>query len=70
MRARVDFCLLRTREEFYDTASDPGCLKNLSGTPTTGAAMGRLKELLVAEMRRTGDPLLAQFEKEIIRLRP
>ena len=26
---RADFEAYRTREKFYDTQSDPGCLKNL-----------------------------------------
>ncbi len=47
---------------FYDLAEDPGQRVNRIDEPTHLARVERMKRVLLDEMRRTGDPQLANFE--------
>ncbi len=44
-------------EELYDLGSDPDELKNWAGEPKHAERLGRLREVLAAELRRTGAPV-------------
>jgi len=48
----------------YDFEIDPDGLVNLISDPNLKNEKERLKELLYAEMKRTQDPLLHEFEKK------
>src|SRR5262249_30997616 len=43
-------------EELYDLAADPEELKNLSGEPKHEKRLGRLREALASELKRTAAP--------------
>ncbi len=45
----------RPAEELYAIQSDPGCLKNLVGSPDQAEVLAQHRQLLVAELTRTGD---------------
>jgi N-sulfoglucosamine sulfohydrolase len=63
IKARVDHYLFRCAEEFYDLENDPAERRNLIGEPACAGEIRRLKAMLLAEMKRTKDPLLGQFER-------
>ena len=62
-------CLFQYRvpEELYDYGSDPDGLVNLIGAPNLGQVTQQLKKLLHAEMKRTDDPLLEEFETRFMK---
>jgi N-sulfoglucosamine sulfohydrolase len=64
IRARVQQYLHRTRQEFYDLEQDPDERRNLIDDPKRQAEIKALRSLLLAHMRKTADPLLAEFEAE------
>ena len=45
----------RPAEELYDISQDAGCLQNLAGNSKYAPQLQRHRELLVAELSRTGD---------------
>jgi N-sulfoglucosamine sulfohydrolase len=61
IKARVDHYLYRCAEEFYDLKNDPTERQNLISDPKRQGEIQRMKKLLLAEMERTGDPLLSKF---------
>jgi N-sulfoglucosamine sulfohydrolase len=61
IQARVDLFRYRVPEEFYDLKSDPDCLHNLINEPAHAATVKALQARLVAQMRKTEDPMLAAF---------
>lgn len=63
IKARVDHYLYRCAEEFYDLETDPAERHNLIDEAGRAGEIARMKAFLLAEMMRTEDPLLAQFEK-------
>lgn len=63
IKARVDYYLYRRNEEFYDLEKDPTERRNLIGESSYAGEIKRMKAMLLAEMTRTEDPLLGQFEK-------
>ena len=63
IKARVEQYLFRTPEEFYDTEKDPDERRNLIDDPDSQREIGQMKQLLLAEMKRSNDPLLQQFQE-------
>src|ERR1051325_5081226 len=61
LKPRVQHFLYRCAEEFYDEERDPDERHNLIDDPKYQTEIQRMKELLLAHMEQTGDPLLAQF---------
>lgn len=61
IKARVDLFRFRVPEEFYDLRRDPDCLYNLIDSPEHLDAIEELQARLVAQMRKTEDPMLAAF---------
>jgi N-sulfoglucosamine sulfohydrolase len=59
--ARVHHFLYRTAEEFYDYEADPHALHNLIDDPEMQDPIGRYRELLLAHMEQTDDPLRDAF---------
>jgi N-sulfoglucosamine sulfohydrolase len=61
IQARVDLFRYRVPEEFYDLKNDPDCLHNLIDEPAHAEALKALQDKLVAQMKKTEDPMLAAF---------
>ena len=61
IKARCDFYLYRVPEEFYDLSNDRNERVNLIDSPERRADIDVLRSRLLAEMRRTGDPLAEAF---------
>jgi hypothetical protein len=49
---------LRPREEFYDLKADPDQMKNLAADPAYQQQVAKLRNRLMAELERSGDPRL------------
>jgi N-sulfoglucosamine sulfohydrolase len=62
IQARVDLFRYRVAEEFYDLKNDPDCLHNLIDTPDRAETVKALQNKLVAQMKKTQDPMLAAFQ--------
>ncbi len=60
--ARVDLFRYRVPEEFYDLEKDPDCLVNLIDSPEHKETIKMLQAKLVAQMKKTNDPMLKAFE--------
>jgi N-sulfoglucosamine sulfohydrolase len=60
--ARVDLFRYRVPEEFYDLEKDPDCLVNLIASPDHKKTIKGLQAKLVAQMKKTKDPMLKAFE--------
>ncbi len=60
---RVKLLRYRVGEEVYDFKNDPDGLTNLADDPDLIDEKQRLRDLLHAEMKRSDDPLLDDFEK-------
>jgi len=63
--ARLSHFELRTPEELYDYASDPGALVDLAAEPVLAAWLAEARGQLLREMRRTDDPLLGAYEARL-----
>ena len=63
MKKRMDYILLRRREELFDLKNDPYSFHNLADNPKYGIELKKMRNLLMKEMVRTEDPLLTSFEK-------
>jgi hypothetical protein len=61
--ARVNHFLYRTKEEFYDYASDPHALHNLIDDGRHQALAATYRTRLLRHMKETADPQLGAFEK-------
>jgi hypothetical protein len=59
---RVQHLLYRVPEELYDYGRDPDALTNLADDAAYGSVKARYRELLLEEMRTSGDPQLAGYE--------
>lgn len=59
--ARIDLFRHRVPEEFYDLERDPDCLNNLIDNPQYSEAIKALQSKLVAQMKKTNDPMLEAF---------
>jgi N-sulfoglucosamine sulfohydrolase len=64
-KARADFEAHRTREEFYDTVKDPGCLVNLIDDPAMKSQIARFHAELLRIMRQTKDQETANYQAAI-----
>jgi N-sulfoglucosamine sulfohydrolase len=62
---RADFEAYRTREEFYDTQSDPGCLKNLIDNPRLAQTITAYRDELLKVMQRTNDQELPNYQAHL-----
>jgi N-sulfoglucosamine sulfohydrolase len=60
--ARVDLFRYRVPEEFYDLEADSDCLVNLIDAPEHQETIKLLQGKLVAQMKKTDDPMLGAFE--------
>jgi N-sulfoglucosamine sulfohydrolase len=58
----VDLFRYRVPEEFYDLKKDPDCLVNLIDSPSHKETIKGLQAKLVAQMKKTKDPILKAFE--------
>jgi N-sulfoglucosamine sulfohydrolase len=47
---------LRPEEQLFDVAADPDCIKNLAADPARSADRDRLRDALMAELKRQADP--------------
>ncbi len=63
MKERVDYILLRRRNELFDLRKDPCSFKNLVDSPEYKEQLEAMKALMMQEMMRTEDPLLQSLEK-------
>ncbi|MFA6172905.1 MAG: sulfatase [Kiritimatiellales bacterium] len=61
IKARTDFYLYRTPEEFYDMSDDRFERRNLIGDTSRQAEIAAFRKELLALMQRTGDPLAQAF---------
>lgn len=55
----------RPEYELYKVAVDPYCLKNLADNPEYLEIKGKMKKLLMEELKRTSDPRVVGSDKEI-----
>jgi uncharacterized sulfatase len=55
----------RPEFEFYDVNSDPYCLENLSGDPNYYVTEQEMKNALLNELKKSGDPRVVGPDKEI-----
>ena len=62
IQARVDLFRYRVPEELYDLKTDPDCLHNLIHDKAHQSTLETLREKLAAQMKSTGDPMLAAFQ--------
>jgi len=60
--ARVDLFRYRVPEELYDLEKDPSCLVNLIDSSRHKETIKGLQAKLVAQMKKTNDPMLKAFE--------
>ncbi|WP_245957750.1 sulfatase [Niabella yanshanensis] len=56
---------LRPEYELYRVSTDPGCLHNLSGLDDYQSIENKMKDLLVTELQRSGDPRITAPLPEI-----
>jgi hypothetical protein len=61
LKARTDFYIYRTPEEFYDMSADRYERRNLIKEASRQAEITTLRKELLALMQRTGDPLAQAF---------
>ncbi|WP_044212711.1 sulfatase [Flammeovirga sp. OC4] len=61
---RVDFCLFRTVEEFYDLSKDPHALNNLAGNAEYVEQQKAMEEEMVRSMKATNDPMLELYRQK------
>ena len=58
MKRRLDYILLRRREELFDLRNDPYSFHNLAENPKYKVQLKQMRDLLMKDMLRTEDPLL------------
>lgn len=67
MAERWRLFIYRRPDEFYDFSADPAALNNLVDAPDHPRELHQLREQLRAEMQRSNDPLLPDFEAFLAR---
>lgn len=66
IRPFFDLALAKRPEfEFYNINSDPYCLVNLSGNPDYSAIEQEMKDALMHELKKSGDPRVVGPDKEV-----
>ncbi len=63
---RVDLLKFRVKEELYDFGQDPDALNNLINEAEMKEKKLELKKLLMAEMKRSDDPLFNEFKERFM----
>ncbi len=63
MQKRLDYILLRRRDELFNLKKDPYSFNNLSEIPDNKVQLKEMQKLMLNEMKRTNDPLLESLEK-------
>jgi N-sulfoglucosamine sulfohydrolase len=63
LQARIDQLIYRSAEEFYDEEKDRDERNNLIADSQYQSEIAQLKELLLAHMEKTADPLAQQFRR-------
>ncbi len=63
---RVELLRYRVREELYDFRQDPDALINLADDGEYEERKKQLKKLLLAEMKRTEDPMMDEFKERFM----
>ena len=64
--ARVKLFQYRLVEEFYDFKNDPDALRNLIDDPSYKEDIQKMRDALLAWMKKTGDPALEAFENRTL----
>src|SRR5204863_5478825 len=62
IKSRVEQYLFRTPEEFYDIQKDPDERQNLITDPHAQREIEPMKQLALAGMKRSNDPMLDTFQ--------
>jgi N-sulfoglucosamine sulfohydrolase len=62
MQKRLNYILLRRREELFDLKADPYSFNNLAEIAHYEEQLKKMQELMIQEMQRTNDPLLESLE--------
>jgi N-sulfoglucosamine sulfohydrolase len=62
IQERLDYILLRRREELFNLKADPYSFNNLAELADHEAQLKRMQVLLIGEMKRSEDPLLESIE--------
>ena len=60
---RVEHLLYRIKEELYDYRQDPDALVNLAELPSSRSIIEKYRDLMLEQMRSTGDPELEGYEQ-------
>lgn len=63
MKERVNYILLRRRDELFDLRKDPCSFKNLADLPEYKEKLEAMQAPMMQEMIRTEDPLLQSLQK-------
>lgn len=63
MKERMDYILLRRRDELFDLEKDPYSVNNLADNPEYKDQLRKMQRLMTDEMKRSEDPLLESMEK-------
>jgi N-sulfoglucosamine sulfohydrolase len=62
---RADFEVYRTREEFYDTVKDPGCLVNFINDPGFAGQIDKFRAELLRTMVQVNDQETANYRERL-----
>ncbi|MCH2113700.1 MAG: sulfatase [Pirellulales bacterium] len=63
---RANFEKYRAPEEFYDTAADPGCLKNLITAPDQQQRIGAFRQTLADVMTKSNDHEQKNYQRKVL----
>jgi len=61
MKKRLDYILLRRREELFDLEKDPYSFNNIAEKAKYERQLDMMRQLLISEMKRSEDPLLSSM---------
>jgi N-sulfoglucosamine sulfohydrolase len=63
VQERLDYILLRRRDELFDLRKDPYSFNNLAETADYKRQLKLMRKLMIQEMKRSEDPLLESIEE-------